>query len=321
MDWPLKMLSRRCAVTCVLIPLLLPFAGAAHGQSYPTRPIRIIVPFSAGSSVDILARLLAENLREKWGQIIVENRPGLPGTASAAGAANDGSTLLLTSNGHAVTKLLNKNIPFDPIASFSGVAQVAAGPLVMLVPPDLPAKTVSDFVDLARQQPDKLNFASNGYGSTTYVAAALFNRAAGIKVVHVPYKGAPEALTAVIRGDAQVYFAGPNVVEEFVKAGKVRALGVTTKQRLPTMPELPTLEQGGTPGFSYEAWIALFAPAGIPAAIQNKINQDVRILLGQAEFKSALLAQGLVPQEGTPQALDEQLAKEISELSPLFSGS
>jgi tripartite-type tricarboxylate transporter receptor subunit TctC len=191
------------------LPLLhywLRFRGApAQAQNYPNQVVRIVVPFSAGSATDILARAVAEKLSDRWSQqVVVENRPGIGGTTSVAKSAPDGYTLMLTSNGHTVAGVVNKNLQFDPVKDFAGITQVATVPLVLIINPDLPAKTVKEFIELAKAKPGTLNFASPGLGSTTFIAGALFKTTAKIDIVHVPYKGAPESVTSVIRGDSQM---------------------------------------------------------------------------------------------------------------------
>jgi tripartite-type tricarboxylate transporter receptor subunit TctC len=203
-------------------------SSVATGQTpadplYPGQAVRLVVPFSAGSVTDLLARIIGEKLGERWGQqLIVENRPGIPGTASVAKSAPDGYTLMLTSNGHTVAAVLNKNLPFDPVREFSGVTQVASVPLVLIVPPDLPATTLRELVALAKDRPGALNFASSGLASTAYISGELFKQTAKIDIVHVPYKGAPESLTGIMRADSHMFFAGINIALDLIQSGKVR---------------------------------------------------------------------------------------------------
>jgi tripartite-type tricarboxylate transporter receptor subunit TctC len=207
-------------------------SGAAAQQGYPNQLVRIVVPFSAGSATDLLARTVAEKLGEKWKQqVIVENRPGIAGTAAVAKSAADGYTLMLTSNGHTVAGVLNKALQFDPVKDFAGITPVASVPLVLISNPELPAKTVKELIDLAKEKPGQLNFASPGLASTTFIAGALFKDAAKIDVVHVPYKGAPEANMSVVRGDSHYYFTPANTAVELVQSGKVRALAVASDKR------------------------------------------------------------------------------------------
>src|SRR6266508_4590529 len=228
------------AVTALLAGNSALYAQAA----FPSQPVKIVVPFSPGSATDLLARIIADKLPERWNQqVIVENRPGISGTNSVANSPADGHTLMVTSNGHTIAQLLNKNLPFDPVKSFSGVTQLATVPLVLIIPASLPAKTLKEFIELAKSQPGKFNYSSAGPGSTTFIAGTLFKQAAKLDMQHVPYRGAPEAVTAVVRGDAQMYFTPSNVGVELVKAGQVRALAVATAKRLPNLPDVPTFAE------------------------------------------------------------------------------
>jgi tripartite-type tricarboxylate transporter receptor subunit TctC len=274
------------------------FAASAHAsaQNYPDQVVRIVVPFTAGSATDILARIVGEKLTERWGQqVVIDNRPGVAGTASVARSAPDGYTLMLTSNGHTVAALTNKNLPFDPIKDFSGITQVASVPLVLIVNPSLPAKSVKEFIDLAKTKPGTMNFASPGVTSTTFIAGALFKKNANIDIVHVPYKGAPESVTAVIRGDSHMYFTPSNVGAELMQAGQVRAIAVSTSKRLANLPDVPTVAEAGVPSFAYDSWFGLMMPANGPPAVVEKINRDVVQILQMPDVQDKLAKQGVVP--------------------------
>jgi len=274
------------------------FAASAHAsaQNYPDQVVRIVVPFTAGSATDILARIVGEKLTERWGQqVVIDNRPGVAGTASVARSAPDGYTLMLTSNGHTVAALTNKNLPFDPVKDFSGITQVASVPLVLIVNPSLPAKSVKEFIDLAKTKPGTMNFASPGVTSTTFIAGALFKKNANIDIVHVPYKGAPESVTAVIRGDSHMYFTPSNVGAELMQAGQVRAIAVSTSKRLANLPDVPTVAEAGVPSFAYDSWFGLMMPANGPPAVVEKINRDVVQILQMPDVQDKLAKQGVVP--------------------------
>ena len=188
----------------------------------------------------------------RWGQqVIVENRPGLAGTAGVAKAAPDGYTLMVTSNGHTVAGLVSKDAPFDPVKDFAGITRLGSAPLFLITSPDLPVKTLKDVIDLAKKEPGKLNFSSPGLASTTFIAGALFRKAAGINIVHVPFRSAPDAVTAVMRGDAQLYFAPVNLARDQSEAGKVKAIAAATAKRIPDMPDTPTFTEAGLP-FVYD---------------------------------------------------------------------
>ena len=296
------------------------FVMPAAAQTYPSgQPVRIVVPFSAGSATDILARIVADELSKKWSHaVVVENRPGIPGTTAVAKSAPDGYTLMLTSNGHTITGVINKSLTFDPVKDFAGITPVATVPVVLIVPPDSPAKSVKEFIELAKANPGKLNFASPGPASATFIAAAMFKEAAKIDLQHVPYKGAPEAVTSVMRGDTQMYFTPINVGAELVQAGKVRALAVATGTRNPTMKDTPTIGEAALPGFKYDSWFGLMAPAGTPRDIIAKINRDVVDIIKTDDIKAKFAAQGVESMPLTPEAFDKIIADDTARLAEIF---
>ena len=284
------------ATLCMAVP--------ASAQTYPNQRVTMVVPFSAGSITDGLARILADKLADLWKQqVIVENRPGLPGTTGVAKSPPDGYTLMLTSNGHTIAGAINKNIQFDPVKDFAGVSRVASVPLVAIVPPELPAKTLKEFIALAKERPGQLNFSSAGVASTSYLSAEIFKQDADINIVHIPYKGAPEATTAVIRNDAQMYFAPIPATEELTATGKVRALAINSAKRVPQLPEVPTVAET-LPKYKYESWFGVFAPAGTPEPILTKVSEDIAKVLEMPDVKEKLLAQGSIPAPTTPSEFD-----------------
>ena len=283
--------------------VLAPVPAAAQG--YPSRTVSIVVPFSAGSITDGLARVLADKLNPIWKQaVIVENKPGLPGTASVAKSAPDGYTLMVTSNGHTIAAVINKDISFDPVKDFAGVTVIASVPLVAIVPADSPAKTLREFVALAQAQPGKLNFSSAGIASTSFLSAEIFRQQAGINMVHVPYKGVPDAMTAVIRGDVQMYFAPIPNARELSVAGKVRSLAINSDKRVPQLPDVPTIAEAAVPGYKYDSWFGLLAPAGTPKDILAKISRDVASVLEMADARDKLTSYGSIPAPTTPEQFD-----------------
>jgi tripartite-type tricarboxylate transporter receptor subunit TctC len=297
--------------------LALSATALAQGD-YPNQRVTIIVPFGAGSVTDLMARIVADDLAKRWNQpVIVENRPGLAGTVAAAKAPPDGYTLMLTSNGHTVAALVNKNLPFDPIKDFAGITRVCSSPLMLITPPDLPARTVKDLLALAKEKPGKLNFSSAGLASTTFIAGALFRKASGVNIVHVPYKGAPEAVTAVMRGDAQMYFVPVNLAKELVEGGKVNALAAATEHRLEELPNVPTFTEAGLP-FVYDSWFGLMTQAAVPRGIVDKINKDVTDTLKSPETVAKLKAQFVLPVSDTPQQFDEIIRRESANLAEVF---
>ncbi len=308
---------------CLAAAALLAATTAGFAQAYPTQVVRLVVPFSAGSATDTLARALAEKLSATWGQqVVVENRPGLAGTTAAAKSAPDGYTLLLTSNGHTVAGAVNKNLQFDPVKDFAGITQVATVPLVLILNPDVPAKDLKELIAYAKSKPGQLNFASPGLGSTTFIVGALFRDAAKLDVVHVPYKGAPESVTSVIRGDSHFYFNPANVSMELMESGKVRAIAVATAKRIPTMPNVPTLDEAGLKGFSYNSWFGLMAPAGTPKAIIDKINKDTIAALQDKALQERLAKQGgITVVTNTPAQFDAIIKNDTDRYTKIFAAA
>jgi tripartite-type tricarboxylate transporter receptor subunit TctC len=286
-------------------------AGLAQPAEYPNRMVRIVVPFSAGSNTDTQARIIADKLAELWRQqVIVENRPGVAGTASVAKTAPDGYTLMLTSSGHTIAATLHKNLPFDPVKDFSGVTQVTSVAAALVVPPDLPAKTVQQFIALAKENPGSLNFASAGTASTSYLAGEIFKQTAKIDIVHVPHKGAPEAFTSILRGDAQLYMSSVNLALELNAAGKVRILAVTSSKRFAGLPDVPTVAESGLPDLVYESWFGVMAPAGTPASILNKASEDIARVLRSPDVEGRMKSQGMSVVTQTPQQFDAMIKSE-----------
>ena len=280
--------------------------GSAFAQGdYPNQMVRIVVPFSAGSITDGLARILADKLSIVWKQqVIVENRAGLPGTTGVAKSAPDGYTLMLTSNGHTIAGVINKNLQYDPVKDFAGVSQVAAVPMAMIVPPDFPAKSLKEFLQMAKDKPGQLNFSSAGVASTSFLSAEILRQNAAVNMVHVPYKGAPEAVTAVVRGDAQMYFAPIPSAKELGAAGKVRVMAINSTKRVPQLPDTPTVAESGLPDYKYESWFGVMAPAGTPKPVLDKISKDIAAVLMMADVKEKLDVQGSIPAPNTPEQFD-----------------
>jgi len=314
-------MTRLCAFWLGVVALVAATFGApapTSAQNFPTQRVTIVVPFGAGSVTDIMARILADEASKRWGQqVLVENRPGLAGTVGVAKAAPDGYTLMLTSNGHTVAGLVNKNLPFDPVKDFSGITRVSSAPLYLIINPEMPAKNLKELIDLAKAKPGTLNFSSPGLASTTFIAGALFRKAAGINIVHVPFKSAPDAVTAVVRGDAHMYFAPVNLSKEMAEAGKVRAIASVTAQRIPEMPNVPTFKEAGL-DYVYDSWFGLMVPAGVPRDIVAKINRDVVAILKSPEVKDKLAKQFVIGHADTPEQFDKIIRDETAHLTEVF---
>jgi tripartite-type tricarboxylate transporter receptor subunit TctC len=314
----MRRLRHLCLAVAAAGAAILGALAPLSAQTFPTQRVTIVVPFGAGSVTDIMARIIADEAGKRWNQqVIVENRPGLAGTAGVAKAAADGHTLMLTSNGHTVAGLVNKNPPFDPVKDFVGITRVSSVPLFLITYPEVPAKDLKTVIELAKAKPGTMNFSSPGLASTTFIAGALFRKAAGINIVHVPFKSAPDAVTAVVRGDAQMYFAPVNLAKEMAEVGKVNAIAAVTEKRIPEMPQVPTFREAGL-DLVYDSWFGLMAPAGVPRDIVNKINQDVVAILKTPEVEAKIKAQFALPVNDNVDQFNKQIKDETEHLTEVF---
>ncbi len=299
----------------VLALLLMVSVAPAVSQTYPAKPIRIVVPFSAGSATDILARLIGPKLYEAWGQqVVVDNRPSAGGTVAGgivAGAAADGYTLLLTSSGFAGSAALYDKLPYDSVKDFAGVMQIAGTPLVIVVAPSLGVKSLRELIALAKQKPMQLNFASSGIGSGTHYGSELFNFTAGISATHVPYKGVPEALNDTISGRTH-YFVAPTLpLIPLIKSGRLQALAATSAQRVALLPNVPTPAEAGLPAYEYNGWYGILAPAKTPRAVIDRLNSQVARILEASDVRDKIVALGGVVNISSPQAFERLIREEI----------
>ena len=301
------------ALLCSLVTCFAA-ASADIARDYPLRPVRFIVPFPPGGS-DTVARLIGQRLTEKYGQqFVIDNRPGAAGTVGAglaAKAAADGYTLLFATASFAISASLYRNLAYDSRRDFSAIAPVSSGPMLVVVNPSVAATSIRELIQLARAKPDALNFASTGAGSITHLAAEMFKSMAGVRMTHVPYKGSGPAQTDLLAGQVQVMFdvIGAGIAQ--VRAGKLRALAVTSAQRSALVPELPTVAESGVPGYSAGTWYGVLAPRGVPAGIINMLNRDITAALGNREFVERLAALGFEPQLASPQAFHAFVLAEI----------
>lgn len=310
------MQSRRFMLASLpLLALGATWVSTAHAQqpaAYPTQMVKIIVPFSAGSQTDILARGYADQLGKHWKQdVIVENRPGLAGTSSVAKSAPDGYTLLLVSNGHAMIQSLNRNASFDPIKDFTAVARVATIPGIMVVPPENAPKTLAELIAQAKANPGKLNYASGGVGSSSHLSGELLKSMTGIDMTHIPYKGATPAVAAVLSGEAAVMIGNLPPWSGHLKGGRGRALGVTTITRHASLPDLPALAET-LPGFETVAWFGLLAPAATPKPVIERINREVNTILAQDDVRQRLANSGCDAAPGSPEAFASRIAGDVA---------
>jgi len=290
-------------------------ASAAWTQDYPSRPVKIIVPFAAGGPADIYARFLAQRLQETLGQpFVVDDRPGggsIVGTDAAAKSAPDGYTLLLMSNTHTVNESLIPKKPFALARDFVPIAPINYSDLVMVVHPSVPAKTLAEFIALAKAQPGKLNYASSGPGTPYHMAGELFKAMAGVDIVHVPYKGSSGARTDILGGQVQMMFDAVTTMAEHVKAGQVRALATSGKVRSTVLPDVPTLSEAGVPGYEATIWLGVVAPRGTPPAIVDKLNAEITRIASRPEVKREWAAQGAVAMTMKPEEFGRYIAEDI----------
>ena len=297
--------------------VLSSIAGPALAQSvYPSKPVRIIVGFPPGGGTDILARALAQGLNTTLGQsVTVENRAGAGGNVGAdyvAKSPADGYTLVMGITGsHAINTSLYAKMPYDPVTDFEPVTQVAVVPNVSVVHPSVPAKTLGDLVDLAKRQPGKFDYASLGSGTAAHLGMELFKTSAGIFMVHIPYRGSAPAVADLIGGQVQVMMDGLPSALPHVKAGRLRALAVTSQKRSPAAPDLPTIAESGYPGFYADAWSGLFAPRGTPKAIVDKLAAETQRILRLPDVRERFAGLGAEPVGSTPAEFAQHVQREI----------
>jgi len=276
----------------------------AQAQQYPAKPIRLIVPFVAGGSADVLSRVLAQRLTQQYGQqVVVENRPGSGGhvgAEAAARAAPDGYTIVFGTIGiHAAYTIYSK-LNYDPSRDLQPVSMYADVPNILVVHPSVPVKNVKEFIALAKSNPGRLNFGTAGSGSSTHMAGEWFKLYTGVNLTHVPYKGSAQAMQDLLGGQIELMFENLPTAIAQVRAGKIRSLGMTSRERSPSMPEVPTLAETGVPGFEATAWFTIAAPAKVPADIIRKLNADMNAFLKAPEMQQRWIDMGVVPLGGSP---------------------
>jgi tripartite-type tricarboxylate transporter receptor subunit TctC len=316
----------RVLYRAALVIVLAVIAAGTSAQTYPTRPIRLVVPFPAGGTTDILAREVGQRLSVSLGQpVVVDNRPGAAGNIGSdlvAKSAPDGYTLLMcTVSTHAINPNLYAKLPYDHVKDFAPVILVAGVPNVLEVTPSLPVNTVSDLIKLAKEKPGQINFASSGSGTSIHLSGELFKTMAGVDMTHVPYKGSAPAITDLMGGQVQVMFDNlPSSLQQ-IKAGKLRAIAVTSAQRAPALPNVPTIAESGLAGFEASSWFGVVAPAGTPQAIIARINADVNQWLQSPDAKEKLLAQGAAAAGGTPEQFAAYIRTETEKWAKVVKAS
>lgn len=303
-------------VIVIGVPALPAAQSASEATGFPVRPIRIVVPFPPGGVADIAPRVIGPKLVEAWKHpVVVDNRPGAGGTIATeivAKATPDGYTLLSVSANHTATPAVRAKLPFDTLKDFSGITLTSSGAYALVVAPSFSAKSIKELIALARAKPGQLNFASAGVGSGTHFAGELFKSQANIDLVHVAYKGTPEALTDVIAGRVQFYMAPLSAVTGLIKGGKVLALGVSSRSRVPLFPDIPTIAESGVPDYEWNAWTALLAPAKTPRRIINQVHREVVRILGLPDVRERMAAIGAEVTPISPEQLDKMIASEVA---------
>jgi tripartite-type tricarboxylate transporter receptor subunit TctC len=297
-------------------------ATSLHAQTYPTKPVRLVVPFAPGGGTDVIARYVASGLTDSFDrQVVVDNRGGangIIGTEIVARAAADGYTLLFVSSPHSINPSLYAKLPYDTLRDFAPISMVATSPYVLVIHPSVPASNVKELIALAKAKPDQITYGSGGNGSSAQLAAELFNQMAGIKLREIPYKGAGPALLAVVAGESSVVFGNALTVKPHIQSGRVRALGIASPKRSPSAPELPTIAEAGVPGYHAEAVLGLLAPARTPRAIIDRLNAEVHKTMRTPAAVDAMNRVGVDIELTTPEEFGRVIASEMQRWGKLI---
>jgi tripartite-type tricarboxylate transporter receptor subunit TctC len=306
---------KKLVKSLIAAALCAAYLGAVHAQSYPNKPVKLIVPSAPGGFSDVVARILGQRLSIAMGQqFVIENKAGagsIIGTDFVAKSAPDGYTLVLISSNHVINPWIYKSIPYDPLKNFVAVAKLVDSPYVLLVNPKVPARNVQEFVALAKAAPNTIHYASSGNGSAQHLMGGLFASMTGAPIKHVPYKGSGGAANDLVAGIVESSFAGvPNALAQ-VPQGRLKALAVTTSKRIPQLPDVPTLQEAGVPGYEASVWLALLAPAGTPRDIVAKLNTEINRLMSSPDTRKAMFDAGVEVSTSTPEALTDYMALEL----------
>ncbi len=312
---------RRTLVTTVIASALCAATAGAQ-DNFPNRPIRILCGFGVGGGTDVVARIIGQKMSDHWGQgVVVDNRTGAGGIIAAellARANPDGHSLIIVAVGHAFAASYYRKLPYDTLKDFAGVSPVSDSPNVLVVAPQTKVKSMRELIEYAKARSAQVNFASAGISSGAYINAELFNQAAGLRPVHVPYKTMPDALTNIIAGNVQYVVSSVSSAVALVKSNRLTALAVSTRNRSPALPDVPTMDEAGMPGFDFSVWYGLLAPAGTPLAIREKLSREVGRILALQDVRDRLLALGATPRPGTPAEFDQLVRSDVARMAKLI---
>jgi tripartite-type tricarboxylate transporter receptor subunit TctC len=317
---------RKTIIACLLAAMAMPALAAENAQSYPSKPIRLVVPFTPGGSTDILARVIGIKLTEAWGkQVVIDNRPGAGGNIGVdlvAKSPPDGYTLVMGHIGtFGVNPTLYPKLPYDPIKDFQPITLVALVPNMLSVNPALPAKSVKELIALAKAKPGTINFGSGGNGSAAHLAGEYFKLMSKTEITHIPYRGTSPAVTDLIAGQIQMIITGVPPTLNFVKTGKLRALAVATSKRLALLPDLPTIAEAGVPGYEATQWYGVLTPAGTPKPIVAKLNAEMAKAIKGPDVREKLAADAAEPVGNSPDEFGAFIKKEIARWAPVVKAS
>lgn len=309
-------------VLCASAAMLSGVALQAAAQVYPAKAVRVVIPWPPGGSNDVVGRIVLQKMSESLGQqFVVDNRPGAAGSIGSdvvAKAPADGYTIMVHSTTHLGNAHLYKNLPYDTMKDFTGVAMMSEQPGVLTVHPSLPVKTTKEFLGLAKARPGQILYSSSGNGSAPHLQMALLTSMAGINLVHVPYKGGAPQVTALLAGETQASFATIGTVVTAIRAGKLRPLGVGSSKKTKALPDVPTISESGVQGYEMSPWIAMFAPAGTPKAVIDKLNAEVNKALSLPDVEQKLDSQGLAPWTSTPDEMNARLKSDYEKYGKLI---
>lgn len=318
-------LQQRVRCAALALTVCTTVCTAAGAQDYPLKPVRLIVPFAPGGGTDLSARIIAQKLGESFGaNFVVDNRPGaagIVGTEMLARSKPDGYVLVVVSSSHAINPAMYPKLPYDTARDFAPVSLLLSGPALLVVHPSLPAKNARELIALAKSRPGLLTFASAGHGTPPHMGGELFKALAGIDITHIPYKGNGPAYTDLMAGQVSIMFPNIATAMPYAKTGRMRALGVGGRQRSAIAPEIPTIAESGLPGYEMSSWFGLLAPAGTPAPIVTRLQQEIARIFKQADVREKLLAQGVEPVGGTPQEFAAFLNAETAQWTKVIRAS